>query len=703
MAAAKRARVSNDADVLLISIQAYPAALVKHWRLREHCDVALLDSSCSEHPAHRIVLASECGYMRGLFESDMSDCASPTIKINFPKDCVRAALDWIYCGRVTVPAGQAMLDLLEAATFLQITALQIAVAKAVATCLTPETCITAINLAESMTPEVPDLAVSASLYALHHFHELMEPAMHLQLQPAQLRALLIKSRLCADEEVVFNALVTWHAALPATPLPDMTRDFFGLARYPLLRRSFIRDCVWGEAVMQSAYMQQLVTESFMALHHGESWPPMATLAASMEELGPLLHGCAAVVPHFPANWQGIKKASADRWSLPCFDISRGTERFPLTLNCVLPARHSQVSGSVDRLYGQLPHGLEDSVDAASRFVYDAGPEPAIVKLQVFRRGRFSALGYGLRVLQDVQEGSMLLIYWGQYRTCTIQQWWRFDDILGGDCPPSDPDVMEAVERYWLSYSDEEGNFSIDPFNAGNAARWINHSVEDANLEMRSLAKTTTVPLMNMEAGVDTFEEREVPLLGLFATRDLRYGEELLWDYSGVKSARKSAPATGGVQNLYCDPIVHKSAPATGGVKHMPGSDVLGNQCELLRSVSNGKPHAGMWVIEQGSTRLPRRSLQMPVRATCKEVLVLQGESFPNLTSDNEDEDDQSEPDFELPDPNQHPLPTTLKPWSMQNDIDFDLIADLISTRQIPENYPWWTQLLPYWRAYPVHP
>ena len=680
----KRAKLNDDVSILLVGGKAYPDTLVQHWRSHEHCDVILSDASGSEHPAHKIVLASECGYVHGLLKSGMRDSASTTINVQFPHGCVHAALEWIYCGRVHVKK-EMLPGLIQTAAFLQLTALQTEVSKAWANCLDAQTCILALNLAAGMAPNAPDLDHAAILFALHNFDELAASQVHMQLALPQLRALLIDPRLRAREDVVFNALVAWHAAQQPTPPPEVARDLFGLVRYPLLSSSFIRDRVWGEAVMRPVQMQQLVTESFMALHRHEAWPPLATLATPLEEqMGLRVRGCAAVIPHRAPRAPG-EPIVADRFTLPCFDISRGTERFPLTLNCAI--EHGD-----GLFYGQLPPELRADADEAVRFVYDAGPIPATVKLQIFRRGRLTGLGYGLRVLQDVPKGQMVITYWGQYHAFTMKRWQRFrfdgyepsmstlEAVAGGHFRAGD-EVRSGIERYWLTYHEEQGEgFSVNPFNSGNAARWINHSADDANLEMRPLCKTTAVRPVDLETGVYMEDEEMLakPLLGLFASRDLHSGEELFWDYRGGADGLLPRESIG----------PRKSAPATGGVKYGPTwvSDELGQRCELLRLLCDDKPHVALWKAAQTTHKIG--STRFAMRVTHKEKLVLQGETSLPFSGDEEDSDHGVHCDFELPDAQSHPLPTHLEPWRPKEELWFDAeeFSELLDSA--PKDWRW---------------
>jgi hypothetical protein len=147
---------------------------------------------------------------------------------------------------------------------------------------------------------------------------------------------------------------------------------------------------------------------------------------------------------------------------------------------------------------QLPSPLDPTIKEAFR--YDAGPVPSPLKLQVFKAGDPRGLGYGLRVLQDVAEGSFIGTYWGEYDVRTV---------------PDSKDYLTALP--WLAYQhggvttdDQDAEWrkydvtlracydrgfgdmalmQIDSSTAGNFARWMNHSVGNANVEARLVSCT----------------------------------------------------------------------------------------------------------------------------------------------------------------------------------------------------------------------
>ena len=230
-----------------------------------------------------------------------------------------------------------------------------------------------------------------------------------------------------------------------------------------------------------------------------------------------------------------------------YDLSNGRERFPVTINALL-----DYSGQ--RFCGALPTGVESEA-----FVYDAGPLPAPTKVQVFRTPQpLNGMGFGLRTLQDVSEGALVIVYWGKYSVHTAP-------------PPTGANRRKSCYTMSLAATDALPDFDIEPLKKGNAARWINHS-KLPNLVLRPVPGYT-----------HDIKGHPLPLMGLYASRNLVCGEDLLFDYT---------------QSLGFDgdggPGLHG-----GGVKQPPITPNC-KQPELLRGLSGGKLYAAGWLADEQS-------------------------------------------------------------------------------------------------------
>jgi len=278
---------------------------------------------------------------------------------------------------------------------------------------------------------------------------------------------------------------------------------------------------WRRRVFEALGKNQALLPSFKKLAAGLD--PRAAL---------LLPGCACFV-----NEDFIT-----------YDLSNGRERFPVTINALL-----DYSGQ--RFCGALPTSVESEA-----FVYDAGPLLAPTKVQVFRTHHpLNGMGFGLRTLQDVSKGALVIVYWGKYSV----------HIPGANLPPRYP---QSCYTMTLAATDALPGFHIEPLKKGNAARWINHSNVTPNLVLRPVPGYT-----------HDRKGHPLPLMGLYASRNLVCGEELLFDYTqSVGFSGGQAAATNG---------------ETGGLKPLPPI-TPNKQPELLRGLSGGKLYAAGWLADE---------------------------------------------------------------------------------------------------------
>jgi uncharacterized protein len=110
-------------------------------------------------------------------------------------------------------------------------------------------------------------------------------------------------------------------------------------------------------------------------------------------------------------------------------------------------------------------------------------------------------GRGVYAARKIKEGETIIEYRGERIT------WKEADRR----PPSDPDDP----NHTFFFSLDDGRHVIDANVGGNAARWINHSCEP-----------------NCET-----EETGDGRVYIQAIRDIRRGEELLYDYSLIVDER----------------------------------------------------------------------------------------------------------------------------------------------------------------------
>ena len=178
-----------------------PDGLVSLWREGTLCDITIHVQS-QAFSVHRVVLAGASDFMRALFTNDMSDSTAPKIS-EMSAEAFESALEWMYTGSCEVPE-QSLPELLEAATRLQLHALQKAATRAIVASITPENAIQCWEMGERLG--CPELEDAAKVIVLSKFEPISATAHFLTLPGDKLKSLLSDQQLCAEEEIVFRAL-----------------------------------------------------------------------------------------------------------------------------------------------------------------------------------------------------------------------------------------------------------------------------------------------------------------------------------------------------------------------------------------------------------------------------------------------------------------------------------------------------------------
>ena len=375
-------------------------------------------------------------------------------------------------------------------------------------------------------------------------------------------------------------------------------------------------------------------------------------------------------------------------NLATIDLSRGQERFPLTV-CTEVERHD---GS--RLYCMLPAGLAPKLhEPLFDFEYDAGPLPAAVRLQIFRR-RYDRLSgfdfdvewyprrrsaFGLRVLEDVPKGAFVLAYHGEVYTGIGST-----DVNELHAPPQSLPSLYKLYRWRHQFRFKvfpQGHWSpgyaVDPTLRGNAARWIHTAPQKGSRYARPWQ-----PCSNLEARlvpVPPGNSARRPIVGLFASRAIMSGEELFlpttpsYVIDGEGFARFRKPFQAKFREVYPGPR------PIGGHETSSFMSMWGGQLprgELLRDAAGGM-HAAGWLAPDDDED------EAPPNWSGRDFLFLKGEEPPvaHLYQEHVNHANyQAARNFEDPHNGfwfpRHPLPDNDADW-------FDPAAD----REVPPEVP----------------
>ena len=152
----KRARVAltpqtehaSSRVLTLAGGEACPSGVVERWRRAQFCD-AKVSAAGVVFEAHRVVLSAASGFFDGAFSAGLAESATASVALSdMGAETLRLALEFVYEGCVRVEE-MALVELLEAASFLRIATLVDAVAAELEARLSAQNCIAAMSLAEA--------------------------------------------------------------------------------------------------------------------------------------------------------------------------------------------------------------------------------------------------------------------------------------------------------------------------------------------------------------------------------------------------------------------------------------------------------------------------------------------------------------------------------------------------------------------------
>ncbi|KAF1588179.1 Histone-lysine N-methyltransferase SUV39H1, partial [Eudyptes moseleyi] len=147
-------------------------------------------------------------------------------------------------------------------------------------------------------------------------------------------------------------------------------------------------------------------------------------------------------------------------------------------------------------------------------------------LCIFRTG--NGRGWGVRTLERIRKNSFVMEYVGEVRACPGRGAGGAGARRGRDmaAPPQIITSEEAERRgqvydrqgatYLFDLDYVEDVYTVDAAHYGNISHFVNHSC-DPNLQVYNVF-------------IENLDER-LPRIALFATRPIRAGEELTFDYN----------------------------------------------------------------------------------------------------------------------------------------------------------------------------
>ncbi|KAF8064617.1 Klhl12 [Scenedesmus sp. PABB004] len=203
------------------------ASLAQLWRQGALCDVVVRCADGGRVPAHRVVLAASCRYVRALLcgaGASMREGAAPSVvDLPYSQPQVEALLAAIYDHRLEVSAGN-VAWLLDMAAYLEVAPLQEACCAFLRAALTPETAVDVVLLAHHYN--CAELQAEGVQYLAQHLPSLLVApdarAALCRLPAGLLQQLLSCDALEVAQEAELLCLVSdWVAGSPAERLAHL--------------------------------------------------------------------------------------------------------------------------------------------------------------------------------------------------------------------------------------------------------------------------------------------------------------------------------------------------------------------------------------------------------------------------------------------------------------------------------------------------
>ena len=291
---------------------------VDKYRSGKCCDAELVAADGTPAKAHRLVLMGGSAYFEALYgTSNWADAGSPLELATVPAAALKSCLEYLYTGECAVADEAALVEVLEAAGYLQIEALIEAAANAMRSRLGPSNCLTVWGVAERQN--LTGLVDAAITTACAQFVAATAEPAWAQAPVARVHTLLADDRIAAHEEAVYKAAIAWLRTnqLDAEAAAAAVLEH---VRFALLPHAFVRETVDAEPLLDPAPMQRLLRCAFEDKAFGvvstQTQPREGTtrlLVLGGRGFGNVLATVAGF--SFASNtWEALQSMNSARWS-----------------------------------------------------------------------------------------------------------------------------------------------------------------------------------------------------------------------------------------------------------------------------------------------------------------------------------------------------------------------------------------------------
>lgn len=224
-------------------------------------DVSLCSDS-AEIPCHRNVLASSSPYFRAMFCSSFVERQQPKVTLKGITSAILSSIvDYVYTGLIDISM-EVVLPLMQAASMLQYGRLFEACSSYLQEQLSPDNCLSMIRLSEIMSCE--SLRSEAKEMAMKSFSDISGSEDLCELSLPELLGYLEDDSLCAEEEQVFETLVSWIHHDPLTRRGAIS-DLFKKVRLRHIHPSYLFQFIANDPLIQTSTLCTELIESVRRL------------------------------------------------------------------------------------------------------------------------------------------------------------------------------------------------------------------------------------------------------------------------------------------------------------------------------------------------------------------------------------------------------------------------------------------------------
>lgn len=241
----------------------------------------LLCADNTEIPCHRNVLVSSSPYFRAMFCNNFMERYKTKINLKGVTFAILSrVIDYVYTGLISISM-DIVLPLMQAASMLQYGRLFEACSSFLQEQMSPDNCLSMIRLSEIMNCN--SLKDRAKAMAMKSFSDVSASEDLCELSLPELMGYLEDDSLCAEEEQVFETLVSWIHHDPISRRGAIS-DLFKRVRLRYIHPTYLFQFIANDPLIQSSTLCTELIESVRRLMFSVSTKCTGDKAVDLEPL-----------------------------------------------------------------------------------------------------------------------------------------------------------------------------------------------------------------------------------------------------------------------------------------------------------------------------------------------------------------------------------------------------------------------------------